>query len=162
MRPCAHDLPPDWDNGSQGVLQFQRESDEELKEWRRLDRQVCQEGEERGFRMSSEEQAAAIGRAVVEYAEIRKELAALYSEGDRYFQALDAATGYFRRNPYGDADRQSESPFSLGHQPNEGQASNIGKLPTADDIIALVDRVGELNKRNIAFAAVLREAGVPL
>ena len=112
--------------------------------------------------MSNEEQTNAIGRAVEEYAEIRKELAALCSEGDRYFQALDAVTGYFRRVPYGDAGRQSESLLSLGHRPTERQASSISKLPTADDVMALVDRAGDLNKRRIALAEILREAGLPL
>jgi hypothetical protein len=100
--------------------------------------------------MSEDEQMLAVGRVITEYADIRKKLAALFSEVDRHAGVLQRALWYMKPGEqYSNTDLRSSS-----------KPPDFANFPTADQLRSLVDETLAALARKKELHDKLKEFGV--
>ncbi len=101
--------------------------------------------------MSEEDQNTIIGRTVTEYAEAKKQLAALFTEADRHAKELNRIQSYLNDNPreYGHADLRHGSP-----------APDLTNYPMRETVNSLISETLELMKKKRSLSDKLRTYGV--
>jgi hypothetical protein len=98
--------------------------------------------------MSQDEQMLVVGRVTTEYAEIRKKLAALFSEVDRHADVLQRALWYLKPSQYSNTDLRTGS-----------KSPDFANFPTADQLRSLVDETLAAIARKKELHNQLKEFG---
>lgn len=108
--------------------------------------------------MSSEEQDAAFGRAVKDYGEERKKLAALLSQASEYARALREVADYLSPG----AEHPHHPSLRGGMTLPDRTREAIAKLPTQEQVRNVVSEAIAARERKRELQQTLSAAGVDL